>query len=172
MNAIKIPYVLLASATELPFPENHFDAVFTDPPYYDNVPYSYLSDFFYVWLKRTLGDLYPELFSTPLTRKSEKIVAYTNNRSWEEAKEYFEKMLIQSNFSDRHNCLSISLPDQHLLSDCGHVQLSEGPAAFTPAEQVVQAYAFCRIFDASKHLHHLLFLMCLREVMALELKHR
>jgi len=36
MNAIKIPYVLLASATELPFPDNHFDTVFTDPPYYDN----------------------------------------------------------------------------------------------------------------------------------------
>jgi len=42
MNAIKIR-VLLASVTELPFPDNHFDTVFTDPPYYDNVPYSYLS---------------------------------------------------------------------------------------------------------------------------------
>jgi tRNA G10 N-methylase Trm11 len=37
MNAIQIPYIFLASATELPFPDNHFDAVFTDPPYYDNV---------------------------------------------------------------------------------------------------------------------------------------
>jgi adenine-specific DNA methylase len=43
--------------------------VFTDPPYYDNVPYSYLSDFFYVWLKRAIGDLYPDLFTTPLTPK-------------------------------------------------------------------------------------------------------
>ncbi|MDW8031882.1 MAG: hypothetical protein RMJ29_08755, partial [Candidatus Bipolaricaulota bacterium] len=40
-----------ASATRLPYPDAFFDAVLTDPPYYDNVPYSYLSDFFYVWLK-------------------------------------------------------------------------------------------------------------------------
>ncbi len=46
------------------------------PPYYDNVPYSYLSDFFYVWLKRTVGDIHPELFSTPLTPKSDEILAY------------------------------------------------------------------------------------------------
>lgn len=96
MNVIRIPNVFQASATQLPFPDNHFDAVFTDPPYYDNVPYSYLSDFFYVWLKRAIGELYPELFSTPLTPKSKEIVAYTNNRSWEEAKEYFENMLKQS----------------------------------------------------------------------------
>nr|HDO80840.1 DUF1156 domain-containing protein [Candidatus Bathyarchaeota archaeon] len=93
-----------SSATELPYPDNHFDAVFTDPPYYDNVPYSYLSDFFYVWLKRALGDLYPELFSTPLTPKSKEIVAYTNNRTWEKAKEYFENMLSQS-FKEIHRIL-------------------------------------------------------------------
>lgn len=71
------PNVYRSSATELPYPDNYFDAVFTDPPYYDNVPYSHLSDFFYVWLKRSIGDLYPELFSTPLTPKSEEIVAYS-----------------------------------------------------------------------------------------------
>ncbi|PIU80930.1 MAG: DNA methylase, partial [Candidatus Moranbacteria bacterium CG06_land_8_20_14_3_00_40_12] len=59
----------------------------------DNVPYSYLSDFFYVWLKRIIGDLYPDLFSTPLTPKSKEIVAYTNNLTWEEAKNNFENML-------------------------------------------------------------------------------
>ena len=51
------PVVKQSSATELPYPDNYFDAVFTDPPYYDNVPYSYLSDFFYVWLKRSIGDI-------------------------------------------------------------------------------------------------------------------
>ncbi|MEM4523119.1 MAG: DUF1156 domain-containing protein [Nitrososphaeria archaeon] len=81
------------SATSLPYPSNYFDAVLTDPPYYDNVPYSYLSDFFYVWLKRAIGDLYPDLFATPLTPKSEEIVAYTINRTWEEAKQYFEENL-------------------------------------------------------------------------------
>jgi len=88
-----IPKVTQASATSLPYPDNFFDAVFTDPPYYDNVPYSFLSDFFYVWLKRTIGDLYPDLFSTPLTPKSQEIVAYTDGKSWEEAKRSFEEGL-------------------------------------------------------------------------------
>jgi adenine-specific DNA methylase len=88
--------VTQSSATSLPYPDNYFDAVFTDPPYYDNVPYSYLSDFFYVWLKRTIGDLYPDLFSTPLTPKSKEIVAYTNERTWEEAKTFFEENLKRS----------------------------------------------------------------------------
>jgi len=47
----------------------------TDPPYYDNVAYADLSDFFYVWLRRTLGKQYPDLFSTILTPKNEEIVA-------------------------------------------------------------------------------------------------
>ncbi|MEI6309489.1 MAG: DNA methylase, partial [bacterium] len=70
------------------------DAVFTDPPYYDNVPYSYLSDFFYVWLKRTVGDLYPDLFATPLTPKSEEIVAYADGEGgFEGGKQRFEEMI-------------------------------------------------------------------------------
>jgi putative DNA methylase len=89
----QLPTVFQSSATEVPYPDNFFDVIFTDPPYYDNVPYSYLSDFFYVWLKRTIGDLYPELFSTPLTPKSKEIVAYTNNKTWEEAKTFFEENL-------------------------------------------------------------------------------
>jgi len=100
MRKIHIPTIFQASATSLPYSDNYFDAVFTDPPYYDNVSYSYLSDFFYVWLKRTIGDLYPDLFSTPLTPKSREIVAYTHNKSWEEAKSYFEENLKKS-FQDR-----------------------------------------------------------------------
>ncbi|PLV56043.1 DUF1156 domain-containing protein [Thermotoga sp. SG1] len=89
-----IPTIKQASATELPYPDNYFDAVFTDPPYYDNVPYSYLSDFFYVWLKRSIGDLYPELFMTPLTPKSKEIVAYSHQKGgFEAGKKYFEDML-------------------------------------------------------------------------------
>ncbi len=89
-----IPQVLQASATELPYPDNYFDAVFTDPPYYDNVPYSYLSDFFYVWLKRSIGHLYPELFLTPLTPKSKEIVAYSHTEGgFTAGKKYFEDML-------------------------------------------------------------------------------
>jgi len=94
MKKLLIPQVIQGSATELPYPDNYFDAVFTDPPYYDNVPYSYLSDFFYVWLKRSIGDLYPELFMTPLTPKSKEIVAYSHQEGgFSAGKKYFEDML-------------------------------------------------------------------------------
>jgi adenine-specific DNA methylase len=93
------------SSTAIQYPSNYFDAVFTDPPYYDNVPYSYLSDFFYVWLKRTVGDLYPELFSTPLTPKSNEIVAYSNGEGgFEGGKQFFESMLKKS-FQEIHRVL-------------------------------------------------------------------
>jgi len=51
------------------------DVVVMDPPYYDNVMYGELSDFFYVWLKRTAGLLYPQLFIAPLTDKENEAVA-------------------------------------------------------------------------------------------------
>ena len=86
--------VFMASATELPFPSESFDAVLTDPPYYDNVPYSDLSDFFYVWFKRVLGDLFPDLFATPLTPKSKEIVA--NKGRQNNPKEFFEEMISRS----------------------------------------------------------------------------
>jgi len=89
--------VIQSSAISLPYPDNYFDAIITDPPYYDNVPYSYLSDFFYVWLKRTIGDLYPDLFATPLTPKSEEIVAYSYGKGgFEEGKRLFEKMITKA----------------------------------------------------------------------------
>jgi putative DNA methylase len=50
-------------------------AVATDPPYYDNVGYADLSDFFYVWLRRSLADVYPELMGTVLTPKADELVA-------------------------------------------------------------------------------------------------
>jgi putative DNA methylase len=93
----KSAVVTQSSATHVPYSDKFFDAVFTDPPYYDNVPYSYLSDFFYVWLKRSIGHLYPELFSTPLSPKSEEIVAYSNiEGGFEAGKKYFEEMLGRS----------------------------------------------------------------------------
>jgi adenine-specific DNA methylase len=96
-NGNQIPIVMQCSATGLPYTDNYFDAVFADPPYYDNVPYSHLSDFFYVWLKRTVGDLYPELFSTSLTPKSKEIVAYSNIEGGLQAgKKFFELMLKKS----------------------------------------------------------------------------
>ncbi|MGH9338512.1 MAG: DUF1156 domain-containing protein, partial [Acidobacteriota bacterium] len=67
--------VARGSATELSWDDCAFDAVITDPPYYDNVPYADISDFFYVWLKRTIGHLYSDHFSTELTPKKKEAVA-------------------------------------------------------------------------------------------------
>jgi adenine-specific DNA methylase len=97
MISDKYSDVIFGTATKLSYPDNCFDAVITDPPYYDNVPYSYLSDFFYVWLKRTIGDLCPDLFATPLTPKSEEIVAYSHGKGgFEEGKRFFEGMITKA----------------------------------------------------------------------------
>ncbi|HEC34492.1 MAG TPA: DUF1156 domain-containing protein [Chloroflexi bacterium] len=102
---IRVPTVTQSSATQLPYPDAYFDAVLTDPPYYDNVPYSYLSDFFYVWLKRTVGHLYPDLFSTPLTPKANEIVAYSHGEGgWEGGKAFFEENLKRA-FQEIHRVL-------------------------------------------------------------------
>ena len=50
--------------------------VSTDPPYYDNVPYADLSDFFYVWLRRSLRSTFPDLFETVAVPKAEELVAF------------------------------------------------------------------------------------------------
>lgn len=66
--------------------------VSTDPPYYDNIGYADLSDFFYVWLRQSLKETYPKLFSTLLVPKTEELIAtpYRHNGSVEQAKNYFE----------------------------------------------------------------------------------
>ena len=55
--------------------DGSIDVVVMDPPYYDNVMYAELSDFFYVWLKRTAGHVFPELFRRHLTDKDNEAVA-------------------------------------------------------------------------------------------------
>lgn len=55
--------------------KNKIDLIVIDPPYYDNVMYSELSDFFYVWMKRSLRDLYPDIFQPLLTDKDNEAVA-------------------------------------------------------------------------------------------------
>ncbi len=63
-----------ASATAHPLPSDSANALITDPPYYDAVPYAYLSDFFYVWLKRSLGSVHPDLFGGAAVPKDAEIV--------------------------------------------------------------------------------------------------
>lgn len=70
----------------------HGILVSTDPPYYDNIGYAALSDFFYVWLRRTIGELYPDLFNTIVVPKTPELTAsperFAGNK--EQAKEHFE----------------------------------------------------------------------------------
>jgi adenine-specific DNA methylase len=79
------------SATAHPLPDSFIQCFFSDPPYYDSVPYSELSDFFYVWLKRILSDQYPDLFQEQLTPKKEQAIVWHPN-SVEERKAYQHKM--------------------------------------------------------------------------------
>lgn len=67
----------------------------TDPPYYDNISYADLSDFFYVWLRRSLGNVYPDLFSTVLTPKTQELVAtpYRFDGDKNRAQAFFEQGL-------------------------------------------------------------------------------
>lgn len=65
---------LSATATDHPLPSDAADAFVTDPPYYDSVPYAFLSDFFYVWLRRNLASVYPELLSGSHVPKDQEIV--------------------------------------------------------------------------------------------------
>lgn len=86
------------SSTALQWPDATFDAIITDPPYYDNVPYADISDFFYVWLKRSIGRLYPEHFATDETPKKAEVVAdavrHGGNR--DAARHSYEQMMAQS----------------------------------------------------------------------------
>ena len=63
--------------------------VSTDPPYYDNVGYADLSDFFYVWLRRTVRAVYPDLFSTLAVPKAEELVATPHRHGNKEKAETF-----------------------------------------------------------------------------------
>jgi putative DNA methylase len=67
--------ILCESADSLKLKDASVDAIVMDPPYYDNVMYSELADFFYVWLKRTAGLLYPDVFNSTLTDKDHEAVA-------------------------------------------------------------------------------------------------
>lgn len=63
--------------------------VSTDPPYYDNIGYSDLSDFFYIWLRRSLRDIHPTLFASMLVPKAEELVANPYRHSGRKGAEKF-----------------------------------------------------------------------------------
>lgn len=73
----------------------HGEVISTDPPYYDNIGYADLSDYFYVWLRRSLQKMYPELLSTLVTPKSSELIAspYRHGGSRAKAAAFFESGL-------------------------------------------------------------------------------
>jgi putative DNA methylase len=99
------------SATQLPDHDGSYDAMITDPPYYDNIPYADLSDFFYAWLKRSVGFLFPEHLageSTP--KRREMIVApYRHGGDIEAARAFYEAEMEEA-FKEAHRVLKPSAP--------------------------------------------------------------
>jgi adenine-specific DNA methylase len=91
------PLITIINGTAAHIPslaEKSVDLVCMDPPYYNNVQYSELSDFFYVWQKRTLKELYPELYTRRLTDKANEAVANpVRDGGKEEAKKVYERMM-------------------------------------------------------------------------------
>lgn len=87
-----------ASATKHPLPDDSVSALITDPPYYDAVPYADLSDFFYVWLKRSIGAAYPALFQEDLSPKREEAVqlAERNPKYAYKTKQHFETQMLNA----------------------------------------------------------------------------
>ena len=67
--------VITGDARELPLDDESVDCIVFDPPYHDNVSYAELSDFFYVWLKRTAGYVFPDDFTAYLTEKDQEAIA-------------------------------------------------------------------------------------------------
>ncbi len=75
------PQATRGTATELAYTDGLLDAVVTDPPYYDNIPYADISDFFYVWLKRTIGHLFLEHFGSEITPKKAEVTALSSRHA-------------------------------------------------------------------------------------------
>ena len=95
--------VQFADASHLPNKDESINMIVTDPPYFDAIAFADLSDYFYVWLKRCLGDFFPEILTTPLTPKSEEAAALKHRHSGnsERADNHFRAKL-SSAFSEAH----------------------------------------------------------------------
>jgi putative DNA methylase len=83
------------TACQHPLPDDSAQALITDPPYYDAVPYADLADFFYVWLKRLVGDTYPNLFGEAGTPKEGEIVQLSERNPIyaKKTREHFEALM-------------------------------------------------------------------------------
>jgi putative DNA methylase len=93
------------------FTSPSFPILSTDPPYYDNIGYADLSDFMYIWMRRALGDVFPEIMSTMLVPKSQELIAdpgrFDGNR--DRARAFFEAGL-KSVFTNLRQLTATSYP--------------------------------------------------------------
>lgn len=107
-----------ASAVALPFRDGTVDAVITDPPYYNMIDYADASDLFYVWLKRCLSDVLPDLYGAAgLQDKTDEIIVKRGNADGEHrTREFYERMLGRA-FTEARRVLR---PDGHLVVVFGH----------------------------------------------------
>jgi putative DNA methylase len=87
----------------------------TDPPYYDNIGYADLSDFFYVWLRRSLKNIFPSLFATLAVPKSEELVATPYRHGNKEKAEKFFLDGMDACNAPVGRAVASGLPSHHLL---------------------------------------------------------
>lgn len=83
---IQTPLFFIASASKLSLNSDSCDLVVTDPPYGNSIAYADLSDFFYVWLKRSLGDVLPNMFTTPQTPKDKEATSHKHRHEGSQAR--------------------------------------------------------------------------------------
>ena len=86
-------------------PTNGFDVIITDPPYYGNVQYAEISDYFYVWFKRVLRDAYPEIFTSIETPKQEEAVANRVRHGSSNLSDIFYKRKMKDIFTSMNRVL-------------------------------------------------------------------
>src|SRR5260221_2262850 len=88
------PAVLLADSRKLTFPDEYFDVIATDPPYFDNIFYNVLADCIYVWKRFALVNIFPDRFQAEMTNATRELSAskYRHGSTVEAAKYYTEGM--------------------------------------------------------------------------------
>ena len=103
--------VVRGNAEKLPWPDESFDAVVTDPPYYSSIFYADLSAFFYVWLRRLVGDLYPEHFTLPSPPKRREAVAQPSEHEGDSSKaEAHYRQIMERSFVEARRVLKPGAP--------------------------------------------------------------